>query len=85
MDIGAVIVKSTLGWRNTKGLMLEMSNAENVPMKHKESSDGIPTQNFWAMLSEHTLERCKNCGMWIHDPLPCTTCILYDVREKWVA
>ena len=62
-----------------------MSNAENVGTTRRELTDGIHTQNLWGMLSEHTLERCLNCGMWKHDPLPCTTCMLLDIRQKWVA
>lgn len=85
MDTGVVIVKYTHGWLNLKGMRQEMSNAGNVNTIHSESNDGIPMQSLWAMLSEHTLERCKNCGGWKHDPLPCTTCLLIEIRQKHVA
>jgi hypothetical protein len=80
MDIGAAIVRLTHGWLNSKGMRQEMSIAEDVNTMQNVLSGGTHTQSLWAMLSEHTLERCRNCGMWKHEPLPCTTCTMLENR-----
>jgi hypothetical protein len=80
MDIGAAIVRLIHGWHSLKGMRQEMSIAEDVNTMQNVSSGGTPTQSLWAMLSEHTLERCRNCGMWKHEPLPCTTCTMLENR-----
>lgn len=85
MDTGAAIVSVTHGWLNSRGMRQEMSDAENVNTTPNEWNAGTLTQSSWAMLSEHTLERCRNCGMWKHDPLPCTTCAIASIRQKLIA
>lgn len=80
MATGAAIVKPIHGWLNSRGMRQEMSDAENVNTIPSAWSVGTHTQSLWAMLSEHTLERCRNCGGWKHDPLPCTTCLMFDAR-----
>lgn len=85
MDIGAAIVKPIHGWLNLKGMNQEMSDVENAGTTPNEWNAGTHTLSSWAMLSEHTLERCRNCGMWKHDPLPCTTCAIATIRQKLIA
>lgn len=85
MAIGVVIANPIHGWHSLKGMNQEMSNAENVNTTRSESSAGTHIQSLWAMLSEHTVERCQNCGMWKHEGTPCSTCLLFDIRQKWVA
>ena len=80
MATGATIVKPIHGWLNSKGMRQEMSDAENVNTIPSAWNAGTHMQSLWAMLSEHTLERCRNCGGWKHDPLPCTTCMMFDAR-----
>lgn len=62
-----------------------MSIVENANTTPNAWNAGTHTQNLWAMLSEHTLERCRNCGGWKHEPLPCTACMVYEIRQKHVA
>ena len=74
MDIGVVTAIVIHGWLNSKGMRLEMSDVENVNTEQNEWIAGTHTQSLWGMLSEHTLERCRNCGAWKHEPMPCVTC-----------
>lgn len=85
MDIGAATVNVIHGWLNAKGMRLEMSDVENANTTPNEWNAGTHTQSLWAMLSEHTLERCRNCGMWKHEPVPCTTCAIASIRQSKVA
>ena len=85
MVTGAAIVSVIHGWLNSRGMRQEMSDAENVNTIPSAWNAGIHTQSLWAMLSEHTLERCQNCGMWKHEPVPCTTCAIASIRQSKVA
>ena len=64
MATGAAIVSVTHGWLNLRGMRQVMSDVENANTTPSAWNAGIHTQNLWAMLSEHTLERCRNCGGW---------------------
>ena len=85
MATGAVIVNVIHGWLNEMGMRLEMSIVENVNTTPNEWNAGTHTLSSWAMLSEHTLERCQGCGMWKHEPVPCTTCAIASIRQSRVA